>query len=416
MRFEKHYAPVSSARRAFAVSLAGLLLGAGLIVFRLCPRHAPLLSVAGRATISARIFPDPRPTPLLSVARRLTWNVGEGDSGLDCVWQSDTDLITFRPRKPANSTEYQPKYAARWNLLTGVETKLPALSRVINAGHGDGPFLQAISPDGRRLLWTTPVSATRHFLSAFVDGHGLMDICETMYRAHAPTYEERVLWADDGHTLLQVGEADKLNKLPPGQYAWLLDLDKPQLVRRLSFAKGSEFDSTSLFDTGHVAVSGKILQVVPVSPPTAQGSAYREARIEERRVDSKVMRVRQFTVSLPCPSESFQAHFSPRGDRIAWLLDTRQQSAFDALQSRRLSRPPAPVQRHQLWTSRADGSHIQHIGDLPAVPVDADGSPLVLDYSDSKQQAEHLQWLPGGTKISFLYNGSLYLVDAPPED
>ena len=397
MRFKKRFVPTITAKRAIAVSLARLLLGIGIIALRV----------------------PSRPQPLLSAAQRLNWNANDVEGGgVGYGWLSDTDLLALRSRAPATQDEYRPKYAARWNLATGTETRLPALSRVINPGHGDGPYLHNISPDGRRLLWTNPGSARLHFYTAFVDGHGLEDVCRKMYEAHAPGHDEQILWMGDGHTLLQVGMPDTDPTLSPRPFAWLLDTDRPERIRRLPADPGGQLDNI----LAAAAAGSDRLRVVrnTSGAPTLQAAPEDyisdAAHLEEWRIGERMQRVQQLTISLPRASWGFEAVFSPHADRILWLLDTRQQNAFDALLHDWLPGHIAPAwHRQEMWISRADGSDMRHIGDLPAFGLDPNGKPRLDEYEEEAREIHRPQWLPGGAKISFFYNHALYLVDVPDE-
>ena len=337
MRFTKHFVPASTIKRAIVLSLLTLLMGGSVVALRLYSR----------------------PAPLLDAARRLNWNADDVEGGgVGYGWLSDTDLLALRARAPVNQNEYRPKYAVRWNLATGIETQLPTLSRVINLGHGDGPYLKNISPDGRRLLWTNPGSATCHFYAAFVDGHGVIDVRKMMSQAKAPGAEEQVLWMGDGHTLLQVGIPHGDSGLPHRPFAWLLDTDRPGRVRRLPADPGGQMDNILTV----AAVGNDRLRVVrntsgaPRFMDAPEDYISSAAYLEEWRIGERMQRVRQWTISLPRASWHFEAVLSPHADRMLWLLDTRQQNVLDALLHDWLPAHAAPAWHQQeMWISRADG-------------------------------------------------------------
>jgi len=64
------------------------------------------------------------------------------------------------------------------------------------------------------------------------------------------------------------------------------------------------------------------------------------------------------------------------------------------------------VTTETLWMSRTDGAGMHEIGYVPA-PLDENG--------DQAQQIRHLEWLPDGKQISFIYRDTLYVVPAVPE-
>ena len=98
--------------------------------------------------------------------------------------------------------------------------------------------------------------------------------------------------------------------------------------------------------------------------------------------------LQRWTVHLP--GRAYEIAVSPKGDRIAWLL-------MPNLKGR-----PRNVQRGaaSLWVSQLDGSRMREIGSA-GTDVRQRSAPSLL---------MQLRWLPGGKRLSFLYNGALYTV------
>ena len=372
-------------RRRF-ILFVGVMFAAGIVMSRLWPHSVPL--------------------SLLSIVRPLAWNATDPyDDMPRYAWLSDTDILSFRHHSPNSPNTEPTTYASHWNMPTNVETEMPVLTRAIQAGHGDGPFLDSVSPDGRRVLWINPVSGTHNFYTAFVDGHGLVNVRAVMSRANAPSFEEPTWWMGDGHTLLQTGYPGIHSPLPRQPFAWLLNLDGPERARRIPVISDSEFDNGQFLSA---APDNRLLSM-PDEWSGKAGSFLREAHIEERRVDTEVRRVCQWKVHLPPHVWHCKAYFSPCADRVAWLFATRQQFPLDVLMHRWFPRHAAPEQRQQeLWISRADGSDMRRVGDIITNSPD----PKRLPADDV--EIEQMQWLPNGKQISFLYDHSLYLLDVPP--
>lgn len=112
-------------------------------------------------------------------------------------------------------------------------------------------------------------------------------------------------------------------------------------------------------------------------------------------------RARELRVPFPKGVDLFEAHLSPKGDRILWWLGIRDTRPSWIRSLQRLLRfgvtPASPVWTEEgFWISRPDGGDFREIG-----RVAADGSPAGLHEP---------AWLPDGRHVSFFYLKGLHVV------
>ena len=69
---------------------------------------------------------------------------------------------------------------------------------------------------------------------------------------------------------------------------------------------------------------------------------------------------------------------------------------------------PQSCWKLSLYTSRLDGSDRRDLGS-----IEQHGGPLIVSSLPSpKERLENLQWTPDGTRLLFVYCGTIYTVPA----
>lgn len=115
------------------------------------------------------------------------------------------------------------------------------------------------------------------------------------------------------------------------------------------------------------------------------------------------------TIICPVPIDASgvrEVLLSPAGDRIAWFMDFEQQASYPPwMWFVRYSffRIERCATHTGLWTSRVDGTDIQELGRL-----------IVGTDSYGGKDPEKLRWLPDGKALSFVYDNTLWTIDAAP--
>jgi hypothetical protein len=214
-------------------------------------------------------------------------------------------------------------------------------------------------------------------------------------------------------------------------------------VRKLSFPKVPPGEMP-LVHVLHSPVSGHILLVSWMPNPIiysheggidttviygAQDSPilralHRENRsaaiLAEYRADDGMVSVRSVTVTLPQYARIQDSVLSPDGRRVLWQLRFSRLSPLSQL-GRWI--PKLRDRRNTFiafWLSNSDGSDLHEIAHQPIenpppksvhAVVLPDGNVFIPTPDDAQRyQPSNARWLPGGDKISFLYQGRLWLL------
>lgn len=84
---------------------------------------------------------------------------------------------------------------------------------------------------------------------------------------------------------------------------------------------------------------------------------------------------------------------NPEKQTLCWLSVHRLIPKFN----------PRPIYTESVWISRTDGHGMQELGHVPT-HLDENGTPQDL--------LRDVRWLPDGRQISFVYEGTLYVMPA----
>jgi hypothetical protein len=111
--------------------------------------------------------------------------------------------------------------------------------------------------------------------------------------------------------------------------------------------------------------------------------------------------VRKYSVRLPLKVLLRGVAISNDGKRLAWLLQYAYVPPLAAWLHRALPRISAQSRVTQsLWVSRLDGTGMVEVGHLP-----------IADEKEAEKAGNRLlRWLPGGRRLSFLYQDALWTV------
>jgi len=340
-----------------------------------------LLSLLLIAGIGAALCLSVRREPFLLERATRVADASHWDASIPYQWISSHEVLYSRDSAPATGDLAFYKR----DLLTGQETSLPALSRLVQNSFYKHSFF-TISPNGKRLCWT---------------GHGITVATldgQQSFRINAKQTENdfpSVFWMADSHRLIAYSHDSEGGWITSGT---LYDVDAHGATQHLPAAPDTFGDA--------VAKNGRLLSVVwqfikAIDLPQT-------VEIRQSEVGKETLPLRIYTFNLPHPSSREEAVFSPQGDQIVWHLSEpdaplppiyawvyRLIPAFN---------PPQPPPKVSLWISRIDGSAMHEIGYIP----------LLLDpLSNSANWDEELKevaWLPDGKRLSFRHKDGLYTV------
>ncbi len=127
------------------------------------------------------------------------------------------------------------------------------------------------------------------------------------------------------------------------------------------------------------------------------------AENEEGRHPPDAIRIQE--LKLPQSAAFYRAEVSPQQQTIFYDLEISRTNPFRYWLHRLLPKIDAPPTfARGIWVSRADGSGMREIGH----------TPFKLE-SEPDDWPQHIQWLPDGKQVSFVYHDTLYVVPAEPE-
>jgi hypothetical protein len=345
----------------------------------------------------------PRERLLMDVARPV---VGAEIQTAEFCWLSLHDLLLVSTEHDASMSKERNGHTAYKNwqgsadiLDTTTHSKrhLSALTKLIRQTTPfplSTPSLFQISPDGSWLLWRT-----------YIGNHGLPSLRVARldgshYRGWKRSRVKEWFFLDSSHLVQMMDEEPVMT---------ICDLLNPSKDRQ--YRKPDQAEA--------ILAQYALQQPVFVTPPDSQFyETSGPASIETYRTEDRMvwlLAIREEKRQAPLPVQTIKVKL-PEGATLHWIKVSLQQKSI--LYHLTISRtPPLFTWLHRIlpkldikssetegiWISRADGSGMREIGHLPRPSAATGNSDELLDYFD---------WLPDGKQISFVYQGTLYVVPA----
>ena len=318
-------------------------------------------------------------------------------------WRSDHQLLLLTTQgdiAPVPHEDYLVQTvwhgsADLFDISTRARTHLPGLTNLLNRD-STFPVLtrdSLMSPDGRWCLWR--VFETSDFSSprmAYLDG--------THYHKWPGSPSQDDLFLDADH-FLQMRDSN------PRMI--VRELRDPVQAHRYRDGKQAE----ELFV--RYAVQHPVYLAVPqpngvIPGDRAEIDTYRSqdrlpfllSKSNPRRKAPKPIETR--FVPLPESATFYRGQISPQQQSV--LYDFRMLSTHPFLAWLHKAIPGIRVKprvTEELWVSRADGQGMHEIGHI---------SMQTEQNNDLREKLMHVDWLPNGKQISFVYRGMLYVVSA----
>jgi hypothetical protein len=325
------------------------------------------------------------------------------------VWLSDNRLLLLRTRREASYDEGR-KGSAReidWqgsvDLIdagTGVRKHLTALTDLLNrSGLKYDSF--RTSPDGIWVLWENTYAAG-HGLPCVYVAHPDGTYCR--HWIHGSFYNDLELYLDARH-IIQVADQE------PGVIVH--NLANPALDREYRTPKQAMaiFARYALQHPFVIRVTTDSPQFMIDCIPADSFDVKKNASIlfsGSSLLQDVLKPTHTYQLKLPKGATLVQNRVSPQQDSIFYYLEfTRMQPTLAFLHRLFPKVNIEPTVTEELWVSRVDGRGMHAIG---YVPLKADPDDI------HEEHLQHLQWLPNGTHISFIYGGTLYVTPAEPEN
>lgn len=318
-------------------------------------------------------------------------------------WLSDHELlittgppISFVQQPRAADEAAQRLSVDLLDLKTHTSTHLGPLTDLVNRSPEFHGF--QLSPDRSWLLWGDEEFWIHNSIwtkSAHLDG-----TCYRKWSEPGPSIARR-LFLDSRRLALTFSFADKYILL-------IRDLQNPAQDRLLNTAQQVESAIAPyaalhpwLIDVvrdGTVGSGSMHVVGVPIlatSPLNAQTLCLSTPNPTRTRI-----------LNLPPSAHLEEVAVSPQQKYILYHLHTSQSSPSLAWLHRFIPQiPVTPTVTDALWVSRSDGSGLHEIGHEPYTG---------LSSISPNDRLESIQWLPDGKRISFTYEGMLYVLSVEP--
>ena len=355
---------------AIAVACFALLWLGGMDRKRLLDRSTLITSVQGWGLQK----------PDFDVAARL-YSMMSG--GAQYQWVGNKQILFFHDLAPIQLTAASLNWPASigtptlYDIPTHSERPLPKLADLFRHDGGEAQTA-TVSPDGTRLLWR---DGKDHVHCAKLDGsrHISIDI----------SGDVAAVWSADSKRFYSYGwSQDEQKKDVIVVRMW--DVNGREYLDQILFAKPTNYNRLGdcvLTPDGNIAahsdrLSKEKLKLYTMTPsPTSI----------EHAVSPK----------LSAGAEVQELFYSPRGDKLAWIINRTVPDKFAVLHRWIPQYKPTPQKTTALWVSGTLGENLHEIGHIP-----------ITEHGRQFYLLDYVRWQPDGKMLSFVSNDTLYTVPA----
>jgi hypothetical protein len=349
--------------------------------------------VCGLAAIVGWLLMPHEPTLLAKSKRVGIVNIKSAMFDADIPWEWGSDWTLVIAQQPVHPVAAPPQAVREYtrlehvSILKGNDAPQPALDEQIAELYKQFPTLKLsgplISPNGKWLLWDTPVySIPTMFFAISSDGSKVLRWPKEPHE----DYANELLWNANSAGWI------RLRYSPDGiglRRAELFDLGAARGPMVVSFPPNS--------------LGGRLLGRVPDGRllisnwwTIKQDVAY----CALFDLGAPKLPVRSYSIKSPYGTEIRALALSPQGTRLAWSVYSKPPSVNGPLWLRRLRATfgmAAPRNSMELWLSRFDGSDMRRLGAIPS------SFGKIGNVGDCR-------WSPNGKQLAFAYNHSLYVL------
>jgi hypothetical protein len=322
------------------------------------------------------------------------------------LWRNNTTIIVFRGDLRTQVLEGLDDL----HLNTGHRFALEALNQKwqaisqFQAGadvRGWAIRWAAISPDRTWIVWSgQPVN---------VDGQGPGLMTFSLFGSH---------WFNHNFAQSLVSEPNTVVWMPDS-YGWIGLSDNAARDRSDSLFPGIAYyvdtHNARVFRLSHgftVLTTANATWVLLAHKPNGRMIVLRfdpgyhhvnDVQLAEIGKDRDKGAIRRWVVKMPGFAYAPEVELSPDGDRLIWNLSFMPDRSHDSHPG---SGADHNKSHNEIWISKVDGSGMRRLDDL----VYEQGASNTLGI---KANVYGVQWAPDGQRISFIYQGVLYLVAVP---
>jgi hypothetical protein len=327
-------------------------------------------------------------------------------------WLSTHEVLVFDTLTSGTNQIEMALY--RVDVVTGIKTRLIELERNLTPD-SSLPYYAHVSPDGRRLL----IFKGSAYQVVDLDGSGSHKWQDKKGAEVEDSYSRiHTFWRDDSRHAVQFLSSDV------GRTHSLLirDVDAPTVAQRTPLPDTPEWEAQNYFSLPSMTPGGVIFAYAPAFEENDTRTLLL-IRTSSHPVKTRTtLHAPSGTTFVVAPERRGAVlTVSQDGTRMAWLCKAAPYTPpLRAWLHRFLPRVnDDPVYPMRLYVSSVDGSKAREIGSVE-VGMTAEGwrasgsNPIIQAVwnSDPVQEISDLRWLPGGKRLSFVLQNTLYTVSA----
>lgn len=348
-----------------------------------------LLMTGGGTAVLLRLVSHPT---LLDKATKTEFVLSPVDGGnLPYQWLSMQEILVFDTLK--NSPNRHEIALYRMDVFTGTKTRLTKLERCLTS-NSSLPYSSHISSDGKRLL----IFKGSTYQVVDLDGSGSrkwqdkngVEVEDSYSRTHT-------FWLKDSRHVVQIlaSEVERAHSL------LIQDVDMPTVAQRVPLPDTPELDAQDYFSAPHMTPSGVLFAYAPAFEENDTRTLLLVRAAPPPSKTKTALHAPPGTTFVTAPERCGEVlTISPDGTRVAWLCKTAPYaSPLRTWLHRFLPHVKEdPISTLRLYISPVDGSQMREIGGI--------------EMWDTVRKISDLRWLPGGKRLSFILNNTLYTVSA----
>ena len=234
------------------------------------------------------------------------------------------------------------------------------------------PPTAAMSSDGKWLLWSNTASrARRQWVAATFEGQ------QQAWAQGIDPYNSttdiggHAFWMPDSERWVELVNRYK-NCVYSIHYANVYEPGKPAPIRTVRIRGLRDGLPVGIRQDGTVVMHTSFYE---------RGKPVQQIDLSLVSVEADTATARKLSVPIPISNRVSDVKLSPRGDRLAWILEQERSG-------KRL---------YTVYIADADGAHVRPVGSV-------EGITSGTGYT----WARDLQWLPDGKQVSFVYKRAIY--------
>ncbi len=334
-----------------------------------------------------------------------SWTYGLLTGGAQYQWVGNGQILFFHDLAPIQLTAASLNWSASvgtpalYDVSAHSERPLPKLAELFHRAGGEAKTA-TVSPDGTHLLWRDGQS---HVHCSMLDGSRHIN-AEMNGDLHAG-------WMADSKRFYTYGfsedeQQQNVISVHPRDIDDGKSLDQIQFTQMTAYTHLSDYILTP---DGYLVTNSfrsldlssvRSFKIVGLRPGYfTQTPEVKPTLILVTPAPNSIAHA--VTLTLPAGSTVQSLVYSPRGDKLAWIINRTVPAPFAFLHRWWPSYKAIPQKTTALWVSGTLGENLHEIGHIP-----------ITEHGRHFYLLDYVRWQPDGKTLSFVSNDTLYTVPA----